>query len=59
MFVNGALVTDYREGGPVLPRAHDWEPERGPRPEEGYVGLQNHSSDDIVYFREVSIRDLP
>jgi hypothetical protein len=32
---------------------------RGPRPEHGYVGLQNHDSDSMVYFREVSVEALP
>jgi hypothetical protein len=56
--VNGLLVTDYREGQPVPPKKETFEPDRGPRPETGYIGLQNHSTDDIVYFREVSVRPL-
>lgn len=30
----------------------------GPRPSEGYIGLQNHSDKDLVYFKEVSLRPL-
>lgn len=56
--VNGTLVTDYREGQPVPPKVKDYEPDRGPRPEEGYIGLQNHGKEDVVYFREVSVRPL-
>ena len=56
--VNGLLVTDYREGQPVPPKKEPWEPDRGPRPETGYIGLQNHGTDDVVYFREVSVRPL-
>jgi hypothetical protein len=56
--VNGVKVTDYREGQPVPDRKFDFEPQRGPRPLRGYFGLQNHSDDDIVYFKEVSIRRL-
>jgi hypothetical protein len=56
--VNGTKVTDYTEGDPVLKREHEWEPERGPRPERGYIGLQNHGDGDTVWFREVSVRPL-
>jgi hypothetical protein len=28
------------------------------RPLEGYFGLQNHSDDDIVFFKEVAIKPL-
>lgn len=56
--VNGELVTDYREGDPVPPKQQEWEPDRGPRPTEGYIGLQNHGDHDTVYFKEVSVRKL-
>jgi hypothetical protein len=54
--VNGVKVTDYTEGQPVPERKFDFEPPRGPRPLSGYFGLQNHGDNDIVYFKEVSIR---
>jgi 3-keto-disaccharide hydrolase len=56
--VNGVKVTDYTEGEPAPPRKYSFEPERGPRPNEGYIGLQNHSDKDIVYFKEVAVRAL-
>ena len=56
--VNGVKVTDYREGDGVPERKYDFEPERGPRPDEGYFGLQNHSKSDVVLFKEVSIEPL-
>jgi len=56
--LNGAEVTDFREGDPVPPKKEDFEPDRGPRPSEGYIGLQNHSDQDIVYFKEVTVRPL-
>jgi len=56
--VNGAKITDYTEGQPVPPRKEDWEPYRGPRPNEGYIGLQNHSDNDIVFFKEVAVKKL-
>jgi hypothetical protein len=57
--VNGVLVTDYREGDPVPPRAKEWEPERGTRPVAGFIGLQNHDDKDVVYFKEITVRPLP
>jgi hypothetical protein len=58
VFVNGQKVTDYTEGQPVPARKFDFEPQRGRRPNEGYMGLQNHGNDDIVYFKEVSYKPL-
>jgi hypothetical protein len=56
--VNGVKVTDYKEGDPVPERKFDFEPQRGPRPSEGWFGLQNHSDNDVVFYKEVSIRYL-
>jgi hypothetical protein len=56
--LNGVKVTDYTEGEPVPERKFDFEPQRGPRPLEGYIGLQNHSDHDIVFFKEVAVRML-
>jgi hypothetical protein len=56
--INGVQVTDYREGQTVPPKKERWEPDRGPRPGIGYIGLQNHSAKNIVFFREVSVRPL-
>jgi hypothetical protein len=58
VFVNGVKVTDYTEGGPVPPKKFDFEPQRGRRPDAGYIGLQNHSDKDIVFFKEVAIKPL-
>ena len=56
--INGVIVTEYREGDPVPPKKIHYEPERGPRPRKGYIGLQNHGDQDIVYFKEVSFKEL-
>jgi hypothetical protein len=56
--LNGIKVTDYTEGQPVPPRKFSFEPQHGQRPIEGYFGLQNHSKNDVVFFKEVSIRPL-
>ena len=58
VMLNGVKVTDYKEGDPVPQRKFDFEPQRGPRPDFGYFGLQNHSDNDIVFFKEVAIKPL-
>ncbi|HET9804243.1 MAG TPA: DUF1080 domain-containing protein [Candidatus Acidoferrum sp.] len=58
VFLNGVKVTDYREGDPVPPKpAGSIDPDRGPRSEFGYIGLQNHPGDP-VYFKEVAMLSL-
>jgi hypothetical protein len=60
--VNGEQVTDFDPKGPVPERKKSFEPERGPRPESGYIGLQNHDDysggKEHVYYKEVSVRPL-
>ena len=58
VLLNDVTVTDYFEGQPVPTKKFDFEPERGRRPDEGYIGLQNHSDNDIVFFKEVSVQPL-
>jgi hypothetical protein len=54
--LNGVEVTDYKEGQPVPAREHDYEPIRGPRPDRGYIGIQNHHEPQTVEFKEISVR---
>jgi hypothetical protein len=56
--INGEKVTDFKEGDPVRAKTRSYEPEPGPRPESGYMGLQNHDSLSIVFFKEVAVRPL-
>jgi hypothetical protein len=56
--VNGVLVTDYDGVSPVPERKQPWEPQRGPRPASGYIGLQNHDERSVIYFREISVEPL-
>lgn len=56
--VNGVLVTDYQEGDPVPEKVKDYEPARRRRPKAGYIGLQNHGEEDVIYFKEVSYQKL-
>jgi len=58
VYVNGIKVTDYKEGDPVPDRKFDFEPLRGPRPERGYIGIQNQSKNDIVFFKEIAVKSL-
>ena len=58
VFVNGVKVTEFKEGDPVPDRKFDFEPFRGPRPEYGFVGLQNHGEKDVVFFRKVEVSPL-
>jgi hypothetical protein len=56
--VNGVLVTDYDGVSPVPARVHSYEPERGPRPQTGYIGLQNHDPSAVISFREIRVEPL-
>lgn len=58
VFVNDVKVTDYTEGQPVPPKKLSFEPDRGLRPDKGWIGLQNHSDKDIVEFKSVSVLSL-
>jgi hypothetical protein len=57
--LNGVKVTDFHEGDPVPPKkAGSIDPERGPRPDSGYIGLQNEPGAEVD-FKEISLRPLP
>ena len=53
--LNGQLVNEFSGSGPVPERKQWFEPVRGPRPDFGFIGLQNHDAKSAVYFKEVSI----
>lgn len=61
--LNGTKINDFDPKQTPPERTKEWEPERGPRPPSGYIGLQNHddyerSTRTSVYFKEVSVRPL-
>ncbi len=56
VYLNGKKVTEYNEGDPVPPGKRWFEPDRGPRPVSGYIGLQNHDRRSTAYFKEVSVK---
>ncbi len=56
VYLNGEKVNDFRGDQPV-PERHQWyEPIRGPRPDRGYIGIQNHDQASTVYFKEISVK---
>ncbi len=56
ILLNGEKVNEFRGDQEVPPRQRWYEPVRGPRPDAGYIGLQNHDGRSIVYFKEVSVK---
>ena len=60
--INGTPVADF-DSSDLKPQAVDkndhGDPARGPRPEKGYIGLQNHDKDSVVFFKEVTVLPLP
>jgi len=53
--LNGEIVNEF-DGSQAVPERKMWyEPVRGPRPDAGYIGVQNHDAESIVYFREISV----
>jgi len=58
VYLNDVKIMEFKEGDPVPERKFDFEPYRGPRPEYGYMGLQNHGDKDIVFFKEVAVKPL-
>jgi hypothetical protein len=56
--LNDVKVVDFKEGDPVPERKFNFEPQRGLRPNFGFIGLQNHSDHDVVFFKEVAIKPI-
>jgi len=57
VYLNGEKVNDFFGNQAVPPRKMWFEPVRGPRPDEGYIGLQNHDGRTKIFFKEVSVRE--
>jgi hypothetical protein len=56
--VNGVLVTDYDGTSPVPEKKKSFEPDRGPRPVEGYIALQHHDEECVISFKQISVTPL-
>jgi hypothetical protein len=54
--VNGVLVTDYDGKSPVPEKKKSFEPDRGPRPVEGYIAIQHHDENCVISFKEISLK---
>jgi hypothetical protein len=59
--LDGQHASSFDSETKDLPPRSIWhQPKREPkRPEKGYIGLQTHDPEDIVWFKEVSVRPLP
>ena len=57
VYLNGDKINDFFGNQPVPPRKEWFEPVRGPRPDRGYIGLQNHDESTKILFKEVSVKE--
>ncbi len=55
VMLNGVLVTDYDGSAPVPAKKSQYEPDRGPRPDSGYIAIQHHGGAASVTFKEISV----
>lgn len=53
--LNGVLVTDYDGVSAVPPKKGQYEPDRGPRPDEGYIAIQHHGGAETLWFKEITL----
>lgn len=53
--LNGELVTDYDGVSPVPAKKGRYEPDRGPRPDSGYIAIQHHGGKATLWFKEISL----
>ncbi len=56
--LNGVVVNEFKGDQPVPERKMWYEPVRGPRPDAGYIGVQNHDKSSTVFFKEISVKSL-
>ncbi|MBL8210801.1 MAG: DUF1080 domain-containing protein [Bryobacterales bacterium] len=56
VILNGKKINEFRGDQEVPPRKMWYEPVRGPRPDSGYIGLQNHDKNSTVFFKEISVK---
>jgi hypothetical protein len=53
--LNGVLITDYDGVSAVPPKKGQFEPDRGPRPDEGYIAIQHHGGAETLWFKEITL----
>jgi len=56
IILNGKKINEFRGDQQVPARKQWYEPIRGPRPDIGYIGLQNHDGRSTIYFKEISVK---
>lgn len=62
VWINHVKVNDYEEGTPLDPGRRKRDPTPGPRPNVGYIGLQNHGDinnvKQFVYYKDIMVAPL-
>jgi hypothetical protein len=53
--LNGVTVTDYDGVASVPAKKGQYEPERGPRPDTGYIAIQHHGGNATVGLKEITL----
>jgi hypothetical protein len=53
--LNGVVVTDYDGVAAVPAKKGKYEPDRGPRPDQGYIAIQHHGGAATVWFKEITL----
>jgi hypothetical protein len=53
--VNGVEVTDYDGVTPVPEKVKVYEPDRGKRPDTGFIAVQHHGGKGVVTFKEITL----
>ena len=53
--LNGAVVTDYDGQAPVPPKKGQYEPDRGARPDQGYIAIQHHGGGATIWYKEITL----
>lgn len=51
-------VAECSEGLASSRAKFDFEPRRARRPDEGWIGFGNHSENDTMFFKELSVEAL-
>jgi hypothetical protein len=49
------VVTDYDGVTPVPEKVKPFEPDRGKRPDTGYIAVQHHGGKGVVTFKEITL----
>src|SRR5262245_47665878 len=53
--VNAVVATDYDGVSPVPDKMKNYEPDRGRRPDTGYIAVQHHGGKGVVTFKEITL----